>query len=157
MWLKWFCLLREFSGLVFILHLIFTKYCRLSYFSFLSFFFFFLFRAISQHMEVPRLWNQSELQLDPTPQPQQREIQAKSAIYAAASDSLIHWARLGIEPESSGTICQVLDLLSYDKNSFFMLFWFMVYFFLDNSLALKPDLLYWSWKPAWVSLFPHSP
>ena len=58
-----------------------------------------------QHMEVSRLGVKSELQL--TPQPQPRQIQAVSTTYTAAhgnADSLTHWARPGIEPASSGSL-----------------------------------------------------
>ena len=40
-----------------------------------------------QHIEVPGLAVESELQLRPTPQPQQHQIAAKYATYAAAHSS----------------------------------------------------------------------
>ena len=62
-----------------------------------------------RHIEVPRLGVKSELQL-----------QAASATYTTAHDnarSLTHWARPGIEPETSWTLCQVLNLMSHTRNS----------------------------------------
>ena len=56
-----------------------------------------------RHMEVPRL----RVELDscrPMPQPRQLGIQAVSVTYTTAhgnAGSLTHWARPGIEPESS--------------------------------------------------------
>ena len=50
----------------------------------------------------------------PTPQPQQHQIWATSVIYATAwgnAESLTHWMRPGIEPSSSRTLYQVLNLL----------------------------------------------
>ena len=55
-----------------------------------------------------------------TPQPQHHCIQATSITYAAAwgnSGSLTHRFRLGIEPASSCTLCQVLNPLSQNGNS----------------------------------------
>ena len=55
-------------------------------------------------MEVSGPGFESELQLKPAPQPQQHQIQAPSANYAAAygnTGSLTHWVRPGIEPASS--------------------------------------------------------
>ena len=56
------------------------------------------------HMEVPRLGVESELQLWPTPQPQQGQFRATSAAYItdhSNTRSLTHWAVPGIEPASS--------------------------------------------------------
>ena len=55
-------------------------------------------------MEVPRLGGELELQLLPTPQPQQHGIQAASSTYTTAhgnTGSLTYGARPGIEPASS--------------------------------------------------------
>ena len=46
--------------------------------------FIFFFQPYLQHMEVPRLGAESELQLRPMPQPWHYRIQAASATYAAA-------------------------------------------------------------------------
>ena len=59
-----------------------------------------------QHVEVPRLGVESELQLPAyvMPQPQQCRIRAVSATHTAAHDiagSVIYGARPGIEPVSS--------------------------------------------------------
>ena len=66
------------------------------------------------HMEVPGLVVKSELQ----PQPQQHWIQAPSVTYAAAcgnTGSFTHWARPGIKPTSSWTLCLVLNPLNYNS------------------------------------------
>ena len=58
--------------------------------------FFFLLQLLLQHREVPGLGVKSELPLQPTPQSQQCEIQATSAIYATACSntrSLTHWVK----------------------------------------------------------------
>ena len=55
-------------------------------------------------MEVPRLGVELELNLRSIPQPWQRGIRATSSTYAVAyriTRSLAHWARSGIEPEST--------------------------------------------------------
>ena len=60
-----------------------------------------------------------------TPQPQQRQIQAASASYAADhgnAGSLTHWTRTGMEPASSQTLCWVLNLLSHNRNSVLSVF-----------------------------------
>ena len=52
------------------------------------------------------------------PQPRQPLIWATSVVYAAAcgsARSITHWARLGIEPTSSWTLCWVLNLLSHNR------------------------------------------
>ena len=69
--------------------------------------FFFLFVSLElhpQHIEIPRLRVESELQLRHTPQPQQRQIQAVTVTYTAAqrnTGSLAYWARPGFKPTSS--------------------------------------------------------
>ena len=58
--------------------------------------------------------------LQPTPQPQQQQIQATCVTYRAGctnARSLTHWVRPGIGPASSQTPCQVLNLLSHNGNS----------------------------------------
>ena len=81
--------------------------------------FFSLLRPNLWHMEVPRLGVKSKLQLRSTSQPWQCQIQTVSATYAAAHNtgSLTHWARSGMEPATSLTLCQVLNLLSHSGNS----------------------------------------
>ena len=70
-----------------------------------SFFFFVLFLGLHlQHMEVPRLGAEWELQPRPTPQPQQHLTQTVSAAHSAACSNArfsTHWVRPGIEPASS--------------------------------------------------------
>ena len=56
----------------------------------------------------------------PQPHPQQLGIQGAPETYATACNtigSLTHWRRPGIEPESSQTLCQVLNLVSDNGNS----------------------------------------
>ena len=84
----------------------------------LPFFFFFLWLYLL--LEVPRLGVTSELQLQPSPQPQQHGIQAVSVTYSAVcgnAGSLTHRARPGIEPASSQGQHQVLNPLSHNGNS----------------------------------------
>ena len=55
-------------------------------------------------MQVPRLGIKLELQLPPTPQPQQRQMWVVSATYTTVhhnTGSLSHWVRPGMEPTSS--------------------------------------------------------
>ena len=57
-----------------------------------------------QHMEFPWLGSNPSYNCWPTPQPQQCEIQATFVTYTTVhgnTESLTHWARLGIEPASS--------------------------------------------------------
>ena len=54
----------------------------------MSHFFFFL-QPHLQHLEVPRLGDKSELQLQPIPQPQQQWIQATSVTYTEAHGNTI--------------------------------------------------------------------
>ena len=82
-------------------------------------------------MEVSSLGVELELQLRPLPQPQQCQIWAASVTYTAAcsnAGSLTHWVRPGMEPTSSWTLCQVLNLLSHEGTpstlySYFFLLW----------------------------------
>ena len=56
----------------------------------------------------------------PTPQPPQHQIRAMSLTYTTAhsnAGSLTHWAKPGIEPTSSWTLCWVLNPLSHNGNS----------------------------------------
>ena len=57
----------------------------------------------------------------PTPESEQRWIWATSVTYAAPcgnTGSFTHERRPGIEPASSHTLCQILNLLSHNRNSF---------------------------------------
>ena len=112
-------------------------YC--CHFKYRSFFFLFFFLGMHQwHMEVPRLgeiWSYS-CGL-PTPLPQQCHIRAMSVTHATASGnagSLTHWVRPGIEPESSQTLCQVLNLLSHKGPSQISKF-LIVYSFREQSFS----------------------
>ena len=75
------------------------------FFFFLFFFFFFCFLVLYlQHMEVPRLGVELELQPPAYTQPQQLETRAVSATYTTThcnARSLTHWPMPGIEPASS--------------------------------------------------------
>ena len=69
------------------------------------------------------------------PQPQQRGIWAASGTYTRAhgkAGSLTHWARPGIEPTTSQTLCWVLNPLSHKRNSW--LFFFYVLLLINTSL-----------------------
>ena len=77
---------------------------------------------MQQHMEVPRLG--VELELQPTPQPQKLQILAVAAIYTMAhgnARSLTHSAVPGIEPTSS---------------------WILVRFLITEPQLVTPDHLY---------------
>ena len=81
---------------------------------------FFFLQLNLRHMEVPRLCAESELQLQPTPQPQQHQIWATSATYTSPwgkGRSLTHWGRPGIEPSSSQRLRRVLNPLCHNGNS----------------------------------------
>ena len=70
-------------------------------------------------MDVPGLGVKSELHLQPAPQPWQHH---PSCIFDLCCNmwqcrSLTPWVRPGIKPASSWTQCQVLNLLSYNRNS----------------------------------------
>ena len=85
-----------------------------------KFFFPFFLWPWLQYMGVPGLGVESELQLWPTPQPRQYQIWAASVTYTAAcsnNESLIQWARPGIEPASSWSLYQVLISPSHNGNS----------------------------------------
>ena len=92
---------------------------------FIYLFFFCLLLGHLQHMEVPRLGVESELQLPPTSQTQQHQIQATSATYTTAhsnTGSLIPWARPGFKPEISWFLIRFIsavpqhELLCIDFN-----------------------------------------
>ena len=73
------------------------------------FFFIYLFFLVflwphPWHLEVPRLGLNRSCSCWPTPQPQQRRIQATSMTYTTAhssTGSLTHWTGPGIKPASS--------------------------------------------------------
>ena len=70
-----------------------------------------------EHMEVPRLGVELEVQLRRAPQ--QHQIQASSATYTAAwgnARSLTHWARPGIKP--AWRLHWVLNTPSHNGNSY---------------------------------------
>ena len=82
-------------------------------------------------MEVPRLEGESELQLQPAPEPQQHWILATSVTNVTAcgnTGSLTHSVRPGIDTASSWTLCQVLNPLNHNGNSKGEIFFF--FFFL---------------------------
>ena len=95
--------------------------------------FFFLWPYL-QHMEVPRLGVEPELQLLLTPQPGQHEIRAASVTYTAAcgnAGSLTPWVRPGIKPASSQRQHWVLNLLSHNRNSQFFIFIYLYWSIID--------------------------
>ena len=103
----WLCVSEVHSFLLLItspLYGYITIYLSTCCWTFGSFFFFFFFMAASATYEVPRQGFESELQLQPTPQPWQHWIWATSVTYATIcgnTGSLPHWVRPGIEPASS--------------------------------------------------------
>ena len=75
-----------------------------------------------QHMEVLRLSSNPGCSCQPTPQPQQRWIQAASATYTIAhgsTRSLTHWAMPGIESATSWFLVRFVSL-HHNGNSVFM-------------------------------------
>ena len=92
-------------------------------------------------MEVPGLGVNWSYSCQPTPQPQQRGIQATSVTYTAAhgnARSLTHWARPGMEPTSSWTRRQVLNPLSHNRNSPDSLLETPPKFFPEEEATLRP-------------------
>ena len=64
-----------------------------------------------------------------------------------AAGSLTHWVRSGIEPASSWTLCQVLNLLSHNGNSSTSIF------YREDLLAVNSQFLFfWSQMQAKYSL-----
>ena len=85
----------------------------------LFFFFFFLGLNLWQMKFLGWGSNQS-CSSRPIPQPQQHWIRSLSATYTTAcsdAGSLTHWARPGIKPTSSWTLCWVRNPLSHNRNS----------------------------------------
>ena len=73
-----------------------------------------------QHMEVPKLVVELELQRRPTPQPQQHQIWVAFVTYTTAcgkAESLTHWMRPGIEPAFSWRYHCVFNPLNQNGNS----------------------------------------
>ena len=71
-------------------------------------------------MGVPGYGSNQSCSSRPMPQLQQHGIQAISLTNPAACSnawSLTHWARPGIKPPSSQTLCQVLNPVSHNGNS----------------------------------------
>ena len=74
-----------------------------------------LFRAIPEAYEGSQTgWGSNQsCSLWPTPQPQQRQIWARSFTYNTAhgnAGSLTHWVRPGIEPTSSGILVRFISI-----------------------------------------------
>ena len=81
-----------------------------------SYLFFFLWPN-PRHMKVP--W----LQLKPMLKPEQHQIWATSVTYTTAGGNakcLTHWARPGMEPTASWTLRWVFNLLSHNRNLYFL-------------------------------------
>ena len=119
---------------------------------FWGFFCLFLFSFYSHTCGIwkfPGLGAESEL-----PQPWQQWIWAISVTYSAVcgnARSLTHWARPEIEPASSGTLHQVLNLLSHSGNSnlpflFLPNFSYLLSTFIGFSSFFLPFLfVFFSW------------
>ena len=109
------------------------------------------------HLEVPKLGVKSELQLRPTPQPQQHQIRAVFVTYPEVcgnTRSLTHWTRSGIKPTSSRMPCHVRNSLSHHGNSWTQEF---LLFFWDTNQAIHPQVIVfdlWSWT--WFSIALHT-
>ena len=84
-------------------------------------FFLFLLQLYLWHVEVPRLGAELELQLQACTtaraMPDLRHIISKLQHIFGNPGSLTHWAKPGIKPASSLTLCQVLNLPSHNGNS----------------------------------------
>ena len=86
--------------------------------SFLIFNFFFFLRPHLGHMEVPKPGIKSELQLpDYTIAIPNPNCVCDLHCSCGNAGSLIHWAKPGIEPASSQTLCQVLNQMCHNRNS----------------------------------------
>ena len=98
---------------------------------------FFFRRHHLQHMRVPRLGVQSELQLQAYATATQCWIWAASATHAAACSnarSLTHWMRPGIELTSSQWLCRVLNPLNHNRNSLSLHFLnFLIYVTIERA------------------------
>ena len=104
------------------------------------------------NIHIPRV--ELELQLWPTPQPQQHQIRASSAIYTATFSNarfLIHWAKPVIKPVSSRRQSHVLNWGATTETPGQILFFF---FWLPCSIwscsaCVTPDPLpQWGTEPA---------
>ena len=87
---------------------------------------FFLLLGLNMwHIEVPGPGAKCRL----IPQQQQHWIWASSATYTTACSntiSLTHWLRPAIKPETSWTLCQVLNLLCHNGNSHLSnIYWYL--------------------------------
>ena len=83
------------------------------------FFFFFFLQAHLQHMEVPQLGFELKLKL----QAKATAVSALSCICDLCDSLRQHWilnplSETGLKPASSWILCQVLKLLSHNRNSF---------------------------------------
>ena len=103
-----------------------------------TFFFLFFLGLYLWHMEVPGSGFESELQLPAHTQPQEHRIWTASATYATAwsnAGSLATEQGHGLNPHLQRLyvteLCQLLDLPSHSRNSFF--FFFLI--FLENFLC----------------------
>ena len=99
-----------------------------------SFFSFFLFGAtpVAYGSSQARGQIRAAAASQSNPQLQQHWIWVTSATYAIAHSntrSLTHWARPGIQPASSWTLCQALNPLNHNGNAngynFFFFFWLL--------------------------------
>ena len=99
--------------------------CYLCLSSLLMFFFFFSFEGLTWGNGVSLAIGWTGATAGAYTKPQQGQIRTASATYAAACSnpgSLTHWARPGIEPTSSWTLCQVLNPQNLSGNFWFLSF-----------------------------------
>ena len=107
----------------------------------------FIFSFDGHTCGIPRFLGQESNQscsCQPAPQPQQRQIWAASTTYATACSntrSLSYWVRPRIKPTSSQRQHRVLNPLSHNRNSLFVLlnslFWSLISNMILDSKELR--------------------
>ena len=136
---------------------IYSQFLRiiLNLFSFLKF----IFHFMTAPMAYGSAWTRGQIGAAADnlhSRPQQHRIQASSMTYAVAFGnigSLTHWARSGIEPTSSQTLSQVLNPLSHNRNSYFILEWIYSHFFFSSSNQNFFNFIYLFKKKHFIDLF----
>ena len=104
----------------------------------ITLFYFYLYGCTCSIWRFPGWGSNWSCSCRPTPHPQQDQIWATSVTCAAAygnTGSLTHWVRPGIEPESSETLCQVLNVLSHSGNS--CILFYLMYLFIGQTCSIR--------------------